>query len=159
MTDPRETLARIRAKADAATDGPWEAGDRYHCVAANTCDCRRDYGPLIDTYQHPEWGTMHVHRTDEPWWHDGVLYRPAGGSPGEVCRDTAWTDSEFIAASRTNVPALADALEKALNLHVKAQPIPAAYGTQEGGDYCAACADDWPCTDYTAATTALEAIK
>lgn len=25
MTDPRETLARIRKQADAATDGPWEA--------------------------------------------------------------------------------------------------------------------------------------
>ena len=24
MTDPRETLARIRAQADAATEGPWE---------------------------------------------------------------------------------------------------------------------------------------
>ena len=46
-----------------------------------------------------------------------------------------------------------------LERHVKAQPITAAYGTQEGGDYCAACAEDWPCPDYTAATTALEAIK
>lgn len=25
MTDPRETLARIRAQADTATDGPWKA--------------------------------------------------------------------------------------------------------------------------------------
>ena len=65
-------------------------------------------------------------------------------------------DAEFIAASRTTVPALLDLADAVLERHVKAQPIPAAYGTREGGDYCAACADDWPCPDYTAATTALE---
>ena len=35
MTDPRETLARIRAQADAATEGPWEAeysGEQGNCV-------------------------------------------------------------------------------------------------------------------------------
>ena len=68
-------------------------------------------------------------------------------------------DAEFIAAARTTVPALLDLAEAVLERHVKAQPITAAYGTREGGDYCAACADDWPCPDYTAATTALEAIK
>ena len=65
-------------------------------------------------------------------------------------------DAEFIAAARTTVPALLDLADAVLERHVKAQPIPAAYGTREGGDYCAACADDWPCPDYTAATTALE---
>lgn len=62
-------------------------------------------------------------------------------------------------AARTDVPALLDLADAVLERHVKAQPITAAYGTREGGDYCAACADDWPCPDYTAATTALEAIK
>ena len=59
-------------------------------------------------------------------------------------------------AARTTVPALLDLADAVLERHVKAQPITAAYGTQEGGDYCAACAEDWPCPDYTAATTALE---
>ena len=68
-------------------------------------------------------------------------------------------NAEFIAAARTTVPALLDLAEAVLERHVKAQPITAAYGTREGGDYCAACADDWPCPDYTAATTALEATK
>ena len=54
------------------------------------------------------------------------------------------------------MPALLDLADAVLERHVKAQPITAAYGTQEGGDYCAACAEDWPCPDYTAATTALE---
>ena len=68
-------------------------------------------------------------------------------------------NAEFIAAARTTVPALLGLAEAVLERHVKAQPITAAYGTREGGDYCAACADDWPCPDYTAATTALEATK
>lgn len=64
-----------------------------------------------------------------------------------------------LTAKAERVPALADALEKVLNLHVKAQPIPAAYGTQEGGNYCVTCAEDWPCATFTTITTALEAIK
>ena len=63
-------------------------------------------------------------------------------------------DAEFIAA-RTDVPRLVDALEKVLNLHVKAQPIPAAFGTQEGGDYCITCVEDWPCPTVRAITQAL----
>ena len=54
-------------------------------------------------------------------------------------------DTEFIAHARTDVPALVAALRAVLNLHFKAQPIPAAFGTQEGGDYCVTCAEDWPC--------------
>ena len=138
-------LNEIEARANAATEGPWEAGDRYHCQAADKCECRQGHGPLIDTYQHPEWGTMHVHRADEPWWHAGVLYRPAGGSPGDVCSDTKSADAEFIAHARTDVPDMAAALRAVLKLHVKARPITAAYGTQEGGDYCYSCAEEWPC--------------
>lgn len=54
-------------------------------------------------------------------------------------------DADFIAHARTDVPALVEALRAVLNLHFKAQPIPAAFGTQEGGDYCVTCAEDWPC--------------
>ena len=88
---------------------------------------------------------------------DGYLGRvigPDGFGIAEDFRDD--TDAEFTAAARTTVPALLDLADAVLERHVKAQPITAAYGTQEGGDYCAACAEDWPCPDYTAATTALE---
>ena len=103
-------LDEIEARANAATEGPWEVGDRYHCQAADMCDCAPDRGPLIDTYQHPKWGTMHVHRKDEPWWNEGVLFRKAGGPPGEVACDLAAEDAEFIASARTTVPALLDLL-------------------------------------------------
>ena len=59
-------------------------------------------------------------------------------------------DAEFIAHARTDVPALVAALRAVLNLHFKAQPIPAAFGTQEGGDYCVTCAEDWPCPTVAA---------
>lgn len=161
MNNPRETLNRIRKQADAATEGPWEVGDRYHCQAADMCDCAPGHGPLIDTYQHPEWGTMHVHRKDEPWWNEGVLFRKAGGPPGEVARDLAPEDAEFIASARTTVPALLDALESVLELHA---PFG---GSDRGGDIrCSGCYDSrygvfepYPCELVEAITTALDAIK
>ena len=160
-------LNEIEARANAATEGPWEVGDRYHCQAADMCDCAPDRGPLIDTYQHPKWGTMHVHRKDEPWWNEGVLFRKAGGPPGEVARDLATEDAEFIAAARTDVPALLDALEKVLELH---QPVTDGMGFTEDGyggisPACSSCgtsdeyAVPYPCPTVTAITTALEATK
>lgn len=62
-------------------------------------------------------------------------------------------------AARTTVPRLLDALEKVLNLHVKAQPVPAAFGTQEGGDYCVTCAEDWPCLTAATITGALAGVE
>ena len=131
MSDPRETLARIRKQADAATPGPWEASsnDRsmYHVTTENEEFCA-EYGP--------------------------ELY----DSQGFFSDD----DTEFIAAARTDVPWLLEqveirdkALEAALEMHVVAQPITAAYGTQEGGDYCVTCVEDWPCPTVTAATAPL----
>ena len=160
MNDPRETLNRIRKQADNATEGPWEVGDRYHCQAADMCECAPDRGPLIDTYQHPEWGTMHVHRKDEPWWNEGVLFRKAGGPPGEVARDLAAEDAEFIASARTTVPALLDALEKVLELH---HPIPGTTTDRHGvrdTTFCDHCLHpEYPCPTVEAITTALEAHR
>lgn len=110
-------LDEIEARANAATEGPWEVGDRYHCQAADKCDCRQGYGPLIDTYQHHAWGTMHVHRSAEPWWDEGVRYRTDGGPPGDVVREIEPADAEFIAHARQDVPALVAALRGVISLH------------------------------------------
>ena len=127
-------LNEIEARANAATEGPWEVGDRYHCQAADMCDCAPDRGPLIDTYQHPEWGTMHVHRKDEPWWNEGVLFRKAGGPPGEVACDLATEDAEFIAHARADVPALVAALRAVLKLHKED-----GHGWGPGESFCTEC--------------------
>lgn len=124
MTDPRETLARIRAQADAATEGPWELlGDGEYVS-----------GP-------------------------GILVAPDDGGVTSA-------DAEFIAAARTDVPALLDALEKVLALHPRVVVMAAdpEFGQMEDDAICGACivdyeAADWPCPNVRAITTALEAIK
>lgn len=125
MTDPREALARIRAQADAATEGPWELlGDGEYVS-----------GP-------------------------GILVAPDDGGVTSA-------DAEFIAAARTTVPALLDALEKVLELH---QPVTDGMGFTEHGyggisPACGACgtsdeyAVPYPCPTVEAITAALEAIK
>ena len=76
-------------------------------------------------------------------------------------------DAEFIAAARTTVPALVDALEKVLELH---QPVTDGMGFTEDGyggisPACSSCgtsdeyAVPYPCPTVTAITTALEATK
>ncbi len=134
MTDPRETLARIRAQADAATDGPW--------------------APWLDQDGAKHMGGLLMVGNAEAVIPDGEEFVDEVDVNPIAHVYTPW-DRTFIAASITDVPRLVDALEKVLNLHVKAQPIPAAYGTQEGGDYCVTCAEDWPCPTVTAITQAL----
>ena len=76
-------------------------------------------------------------------------------------------NAEFIAAARTTVPALLDALEKVLELH---QPVTDGMGFTEDGyggisPACSSCgtsdeyAVPYPCPTVTAITTALEATK
>ncbi|WP_144786391.1 hypothetical protein [Micrococcus luteus] len=138
MTDSRETLARIRAQADAATEGPW--------------------APWRDQDGAPHMsGLLMVGNAaavipEGESWVEGVDVNP-------IAHTYTPEDREFIAASRTTVPALLDALEKVLNLHVKAQPVPAAFGTQEGGDYCVTCAEDWPCPTAATITAALAGVE
>lgn len=133
MTDPRETLARIRAQADAATPGPWETDGT---------------GEVSQHWSRPEpWETVVG---------TGVscMSYCYGGSAKGVERVE---DAAFIAAARTNVPALADALDAVLELH---KPIPAAM-TSNGGvsdvTVCDHCLDPaWPCPTVTAITAVLE---
>lgn len=147
MSDPRETLARIRAQADAATEGPWSV---FHGKRCGTYVTRPDLAGVAR-----EWSLT---------WSDA--------------------DAEFIAASRTTVPALVDALEKVLKRHAPMHiyalaedceaPDDHEHGsTSDGGDdicwdeptgeiHCCECRDKWgnpmkhPCPTFTTITTALE---
>ena len=124
MTDPREILARIRKRADAATPGPWAPWrDQDGAPHMNGLLMVGNAAAVI-----PEGES----------WVEGVDVNP-------IAHTYTPEDREFIAAARTTVPALLDLADAVLERHVKAQPITAAYGTQEGGDYCVTCAEDWPC--------------
>ena len=75
-------------------------------------------------------------------------------------------DAEFIAAARTTVPALLDALEKVLELHPRVVVMAAdpEFGQMEDDAICGACivnheAADWPCPNVRAITTALDGIR
>lgn len=146
MTDPRETLARIRAQADAATEGPWAPWrDQDGALHMNGLLMVGNAAAVI-----PEGES----------WVEGVDVNP-------IAHTYTPEDREFIAAARTDVPALLDALEKVLELH---QPVTDGMGFTEDGyggisPACSSCgtsdeyAVPYPCPTVTAITTALEATK
>ena len=116
-------LAEIQARADKATDGPWERGDHYHVQAASHCQCRPDNGPLVSKKRMDINGTMmlaHVHRRDEPLWPYGI-YSPGEFGGALVVQETSEygyiddADAEFIASARIDVPALTNGLESVLD--------------------------------------------
>ena len=127
MTDPRETLNRIRKQADNATEGPWEADGSAHVLTA-------------------------------------------GNTPTFVARcadpddsDAGVPDAEFVAAARTTVPALLDALEAVLAVHAPDYTYPDCPKCAECSDIASTAARRfavlWPCETVEAITTALDAIK
>ena len=122
-------LDKIEARTNAATEGPWEwDGESNEPWPAGDNSLRSVSGAKDDL----------------------VLYAWGYDAYGiEAARDA---DAEFIAHARTDVPWLLEqvklrdkALEAVLEMHELAQPITAAFGTQEGGDYCRTCVEDWPC--------------
>ena len=72
-------------------------------------------------------------------------------------------DTEFIAAARTTVPALLDALEKVLDTHSPDYTYPDCPKCAECSDLASTAARRfavlWPCETVEAITTALDAIK
>ena len=119
MSDPRETLARIRAQAGAASEGPWDV--------------------FMDRIDHP------------------------GKSVFAVAYDVGCDeDAEFIAAARTAVPALLDALEAVLKVHTPIDALMFSGRHQRMVAVCVGCGTDdgnwqrYPCPTVKAITDALE---
>lgn len=110
--------------------------------------------------------------TEGPWRHisifevGGFVEDPYGRDIFDWAQDDAGTicapdpDAEFIAAARTTVPALLDALEKVLELH---HPIPGTTTDRHGvrdTTFCDHCLHPaYPCPTVEAITTALEAHR
>ena len=145
MTDPRETLARIREQADAATEGPWEVNGPDRPWA---------------TISHGSDSILHAYEQHHPYCE--------GCECGEPRSEVALSDedAEFIAASRTTVPALLDLADAVLELHPRVVVMAAdpEFGQMEDEAICGSCivdheAADWPCPNVRAITTALEAVK
>ena len=131
-------LDEIKARAAAATEGPWE-WTQYRV-------------PTLEGWK----GDPATYR-----WQTEVLEADHNGECG--CRSACQLeltvlppDAEFIAHARTDVPALLAAVEAVLALHY---PITRRHGRQK----CAMCSDDWagfdpvtyPCPTVTAIRTAL----
>ena len=121
MSDPRETLARIRALTDAASPGPWFDEERN-----------------LDK----QWDLTTVYYT----FHNGET------PDRDLVAEAAYDNAEFIAAARTTVPALLDALEAVLELHVEGRPF---YGRRFSQRMCE-CRAPWPCPTVKAITDALD---
>ena len=120
MTEQQIDRDRLRKLADAATEGPWERGNWYHVQGSTHCTCSKSHGPLVGIDPHGTYGEMHVHRySDYPLWENGIRARDdaVGGVDVVIETDEYGTmsdaDAEFIAASRTAVPALLDQLAQA----------------------------------------------
>ena len=136
MTDPRETLARIRNQAENATEGPW--------------------APWRDQDGTPHMnGLLMVGNADAvipegEFWVEDVDINP-------VAHTYLPEDREFIAAARTTVPALLDALDAVLEVH---KPIPCTITNGSDvtdGTVCEHCLNpEYPCATVTAITTTLE---
>lgn len=132
-------LDEIEARANAATEGPWEWEGEAKAeweIGANSLVPSR--------------------RPDDP-----VLYGYGYDASGIEVKSPA--DAEFIAHARTDVPVLLDALEKVLRLHPRVVVLHAdpEFGRMEDDAICGACIvnhepADWPCPTVEAITTALE---
>ena len=140
MSDPHETLAHIRAQAGAATEGPWEwAGKQVESFPQGENSLIVQGDPereVIGSWGHDAWGVD--------------VENPA--------------DAEFIAAARTTVPALVDALEAVLAIHRDGGE---SQGYLDNGHYgvidhcCTECGSHgeygtpWPCPTVKAVADAL----
>ena len=119
MTAIESRLAEIRARAEAATDGPWE-------WAAHT------------TVDGDKWSVFHGESTS------ALAMNNDGWAP----------DAEFIAASRTDLPALLAAVEAVMALHKRLTFPDDGIGEPTACGHCDN--ETWPCPTIRAITAPLE---
>lgn len=107
-------MEAIAARAAAATPGPW---DRAWYSGQYNCDCAPSKGALLGThtgYQYNKRGDLvhihEIHRFSDPHQITGADFSEVAGNyafdSGGILGDA---DAEFIAHTRTDVPALVEA--------------------------------------------------
>lgn len=145
MTDDRLTaeLAAIKARADAATRGPWWFDEddevfRLHGVHAII-------PPVMDGF--PEQVLNHQ-----------ILKAPKQGTPyAEYWPGEA--DAAFIVAARADVPRLLAAVDALIELHRpidRGRVMACCEGCEAvNGEFHGGCCHEWPCPTYEAILAAL----
>ena len=141
-----DRLDEIKARADNATDGPWAARHRAGLDWLS-------HSPHVDIDGHEPGSSVGLADAVDPLW--GSLWPSRN----------ATADAEFIAHSRTDVPALAASLRAVIELH---KPYPdEGMGWREDHTYgyvgivCATCGTPdeygvpWPCGTVRAVEAAL----
>ena len=130
MSDLKQTLARIRKQVEAATEGPWN----HYSI-----------NPRIT----PEHAVYSMPLDADP------LARSS-----EIAGSVAPRDAEFIAASRTVIPTLLDALDAALDLH---KPAPCTVTDGRGvseATVCEHCLNpDWPCETVAVISAKMKEVS
>lgn len=119
MTD---YLDQIEARIEAATEGPWVVGNRFHVQVAKWCKCRKEYGTLVwagmkdingtimPTHIHRQDGELHPDDANDTSVYGGTI--PGGPYPvalsGYASKyfDISRADAEFIAHAREDLPRL-----------------------------------------------------
>ena len=97
-----------------------------------------------------EWRETTEAATEGPWAGYEPGYEVQAGPRGRIASVTYRADTEFIATSRTAMPALLTAVENVLALH---SPWPS---DSENPHRCSGCDADWPdCDTVTAIRDAL----
>ena len=120
-------LDKIEARANAATEGPWEVKpyNGWH-----------DASDEIDSFVGPS---------------DATIVEQLGCGCCDVGLEVSPTDAEFIAHARTDVPALIAALRAVLKLHKED-----GHGWGPGESFCTECQQGYgllvpyPCPTVTA---------
>lgn len=135
MTDLNDTLTQIKARAEEATEGPWEVYDANEGM----------FPPRPLWSVDNEANRSHEDYGDEDYWPAIDLHLETG----------AKEDAEFIAAARDNVPRLVEALEAVLELH---RPEP--FEDEPTAFFCVECQraqlnGTYPCPTVRALTDKL----
>ena len=126
-----DELAEIRARVDAATEGPWTASGEYA-------------------------GSWEVTYTWRPGTELAECSRVLDVSDmGDACGNQG--DAEFVAHARTDVPRLLDAVEAVLALHgpmgIRSDKCEQCYDGYNN------CSEKYPCSTVQAITSALGASE
>lgn len=146
MSLSRELIVAAKARADAATEGPWDA-EVGEDIEVNALSARTQWNGNVGTPAR-SWRT-----TDRILSVDDAEYELE-----EADYEQRVNDAEFIAAARADVPVMADALLRVLDIHPMVfrhtGKRPTGAENLSGFEQydCGHCKSPWPCATVRAVT-------